>query len=299
MGESCAGKRALVTGASRGLGRAMAQRLASEGAVVAAVARTLRPGDGTYAGSLAETVALIEAAGGRAVAVPFDLGDSALDRTELVGSVEERLGGAVAILVNNAAAARHYDVRFATMTSRLFHETVALNVWAAWDLALAALPAMRAQGSGWILNVSSRAAEPKLGPPFHVPSRVGAQCVYGASKAMLDRPTTGAAAELWEDGIAVNALAPEAAVATENAVTTAGVTAEISEPAETFAEAALALCSGDPKVLTGRVAYSLSLLVELDRPVRTLDGTALVDGWQPGEIDRARLFAGYLAGMRS
>jgi NAD(P)-dependent dehydrogenase (short-subunit alcohol dehydrogenase family) len=287
-----------VTGASRGLGRAIAQRLASEGAVVAAVARTLRPGGGTYAGSLEETVALIEAAGGRAVAVPFDLGDPARDRPELVRSVEERVGGAVDILVNNAAAARHYDVRFTTMTRDLFRDTVEVNVWAAWDLALAVLPAMRAQGSGWILNVSSRAAEPKVGPPFHLPSRVGAQCLYGASKAMLDRLTTGAAAELWDDAVAVNALAPEAAVATENAVSASGVTPEISEPAETFAEAALALCSGDPRTLTGRVAYSLSLLVELDRPVRTLDGAALVEGWQPGEIDRARLFAGYLAGTR-
>ncbi len=50
-----------------------------------------------------------------------------------------------------------------------------------------------------------------------------------------------------------------------------------------------------PEVLTGRITYSFSLLVELDRPVRTLDGNALVPGWQPHEIDRARLRPGYLA----
>jgi len=184
------------------------------------------------------------------------------------------------------------------MNRDLFADTIEVNIWAAWELALAVLPSMRANRSGWILNISSRAAQPKLGPPFHLPSATAGQVLYGASKAMLDRMTTGAAAELWADGIAVNALAPEAAVTTENARTVAGVTAEISEPEETFAEAALALCTGDPAVLTGRVAYSLSLLVELGRAVHTLDGRALLEGWQPDQIDRARLFAGYLDGMQ-
>ena len=124
---------------------------------------------------------------------------------------------------------------------------------------------------------------------------VGAQCLYGSTKAMLDRFTTGAAMELHDDGIAVNALAPEGAVATENAKTVAGVRDDWSEPMETMAEAALALCSGDPRELTGRVATSLSFLVQQQRPVRTLDGQSLVAGWQPGEIDPARLVPSYLS----
>ena len=100
--------------------------------------------------------------------------------------------------------------------------------------------------------------------------------------------------ELHDDGIAVNALAPEAAVMTENASTLVSPPASAIEPMETFVEATLALCTGDPRVLTGRIAYSLSLVVELDRPGRTLDGTALVPGWQPHEIDPARLRPGYL-----
>ena len=93
----------------------------------------------------------------------------------------------------------------------------------------------------------------------------------------------------------MNALAPEGAVATENAKTVAGVRDDWSEPMETMAEAALALCSGDPRELTGRVATSLSFLVQQQRPVRTLDGRSLVAGWQPGEIDPARLVPSYLS----
>ena len=66
------------------------------------------------------------------------------------------------------------------------------------------------------------------------------------------------------------------------------------EPVETFVEAALALVSGDPRTLTGRIAYSLSLVRELMLPVRTLDGRDLVPGWQPDDIDDSRLFPGYL-----
>ena len=93
----------------------------------------------------------------------------------------------------------------------------------------------------------------------------------------------------------MNALAPEGAVATENARTVAGVRADQSEPLETMAEASLALCVGDPAELTGRFASSLSLIVERGLAVHTLDGRHLVPGWQPDEIDRARLVHPYLS----
>jgi NAD(P)-dependent dehydrogenase (short-subunit alcohol dehydrogenase family) len=124
--------------------------------------------------------------------------------------------------------------------------------------------------------------------------QVGAQCLYGSTKAMLDRLTTGAAMELWDHGIAVNALAPAGAVATANATAVAGSHLAGAEPEETMAEAALALCTGDPRVLTGRVTTSLSLLRELDRPVRSLDASTLVEGWQPPDIDPRRCPPSYL-----
>jgi NAD(P)-dependent dehydrogenase (short-subunit alcohol dehydrogenase family) len=288
------GKVTLVTGASRGIGRGIAQRLAAEGARVAVTARTQRAGDGAYAGSLEETVDEIRSAGGHAAAVVADLADVDADRSTIVRAASEELGGPVEILVNNAAAARHFELRFEGMHAAAFREQVEVNVWAAWDLMLAALPGMRELGRGWVLNISSQGAAPKIGPPYRAIPMVGAQCLYGSTKAMLDRLTTGAAMELSDDGIAVNALAPEGAVATENAKTVAGVRDDWSEPMETMAEAALALCSGDPRQLTGRVATSLSFIVAHRRPVHTLDGRELVRGWQPEEIDPARLVRPYL-----
>ena len=99
------------------------------------------------------------------------------------------------------------------MTEEAFRAAIDVNVWGAWDLAARFLPQLRAAGRGWILNISSAQAAPRS--PTKAMSTGGA-CLYGGTKAMLDRVTTGAAMELYEADIAVNALAPEAAVLTEH-----------------------------------------------------------------------------------
>jgi NAD(P)-dependent dehydrogenase (short-subunit alcohol dehydrogenase family) len=289
---------AVVTGASRGIGRAIAQRLASAGASVAVTARTASAGTGSLDGSLDETVALIEAAGGHATSVVIDLADPEGDRGHVIDAAAETFGAPVQVLVNNAAAARNFELGFTAMTAAEFRTQVEVNVWAGWDLARHALPGMREAGAGWILNISSMGAAPKVGPPYAPIAQVGAQCLYGGTKAMLDRLSTGAAMELWPDGIAVNSLAPAGSVLTENMLAVAGAHAAYAEPLETMAEAALALCTGDPRTLTGRVTTSLTLLAELDREVRTLDGRALVAGWQPSDLDPRRLAPCYLAPLR-
>ena len=128
---------------------------------------------------------------------------------------------------------------------------------------------MRERGRGWILNLTSSAAEHPTGPPYGML----ASAMYGSysvSKAALNRLTTITAAETEGQGIAVNTLMPQASVATPvivasghvDALAGGGDASWIFEPLDAMAEAALALCSGDPSVLTGRIAYSLQLLLE-------------------------------------
>ncbi len=156
-----AGRRALVTGASRGIGAAVAQRLAAEGADVAITARTAEQ-HATLAGSLRETAMRLAASGGRVLAITADLSD-AEDRARIVPEARAGLGGSVDILVNNAAAAIYQPMLdFLLKRRRLTFE---VNVHAPMDLAQAALPAMIELGEGWIVNVSSATARP-WEPPF-------------------------------------------------------------------------------------------------------------------------------------
>jgi NAD(P)-dependent dehydrogenase (short-subunit alcohol dehydrogenase family) len=250
------GRVALVTGASRGIGAAIARRLAADGAAVAVSARTTAEGESRFAGTIAGTVADIEAAGGRAIAVRADLSRPE-DRAALVERVEAGLGP-VDVLVNNAAVtwftpvSEFSDKRFALMFE--------VQVTAPFDLARRVLPGMRARGGGAILNISSRAA---IHPPVTRPGRGGT--VYGMCKAAVERFSTGLAAEVHADGIAVNALSPNRVVPTPGTLHH-HLTSEDdpdAEPPEVMAEAALALCRPSDPLLTGRIAYSKDLLSEL------------------------------------
>jgi len=274
MAGECAGRVALVTGASQGgIGTAIAQRLAAEGARVAVAART-REG-------LEEALAAIEAAGSSGAVFTVDLADPEGGRETLVARVEDALGP-VDVLVNNAAAGGYKP--FEEWTLDALRRMQEVNVWAPWLLAQHVLPGMRARGRGAILNISSASAELPAGPPFgtSAPARRGS--AYGGTKAMLNRWTVSLAVETHGQGIAVNALSPQAAARTRALATSSWFPEVYMEPLDTMAEAALALCTGDPSTLTGRIAYSLELLAELGRPVRDVTGTALLDGWQPADL---------------
>ena len=258
MGE-LDGKVALVTGASRGIGAAIARRFAAAGAAVAVSARTVAEGDSRFAGSIAETVAGIEAAGGRAVAIRADLALPA-ERAALVEQTVDRLGP-IDVLVNNAAVTwftpieEFSDKRYALM----FEVQVTTPV----DLSRRVVPGMRERGGGAILNISSRAA---IHPPPDRPGRGGT--VYGMCKAALERFSTGLAAELHADGIRVNALSPNRVVPTAGTIFHHLTTEDDpnAEPTDVMAEAALVLCRPTPpgaQPLTGRVTYSQDLLAEL------------------------------------
>lgn len=269
--RECEGRTALVTGASRGIGAAIAERLASAGATVAVVARSLDSHPPKLPGTLRETVERITARGGRAVAVRGDV-LSADSRVQFFRRCQEEIGP-IDILVNNAALGAYKP--FSAFTADDFTAITEANLRAPFELCQLAAATMRERKRGWILNISSATAELPVGPPFIPWEQLGGHLLYAASKAALNRLTVGLAAELYDEGIAVNALAPVAAVITPG-VEALGVTEWIDEsmrePVEAMAEAALALSACDPRTMTGRIAYSKTLLAELGRPVRTLDG---------------------------
>lgn len=213
--------------------------------------------------------------------LPADLSDQDGGRRDLVTRTEAALGP-VDILVNNAAVGGFAP--FDAVTDAELERAMQVNLWAPWELMKATVPGMRSRGRGWVLNLTTFCAELPPGPPFPTnrPSKAG--FAYGASKAALNRLTVTVASECEGQGVAVNALTPQAAIATPALVAGGWIDDAMYEPLETMAEAALALCTTDPDVLTGRIAYSLQLLIELHRPVRSLDASTLVDGWQPDDL---------------
>jgi NAD(P)-dependent dehydrogenase (short-subunit alcohol dehydrogenase family) len=274
MGNTCAGQVALVTGASKGgTGTVVAMRLAAEGAKVAITARSV---DG-----LAETRDRIESAGGTCLVLPADLSVPDGGRSELVARTEAELGP-IDILVNNAAMGGYAP--FEEVSPAHLERSLQVNLWTPWELMKAVVPGMRERGRGWIVNLTTFSAELPPGPPFPTnrPSKAG--FAYGATKAALNRLTVSVASECEGQGIAVNALSPQAAITTPALVAGGWIDEAMFEPLETMAEAALVLASCDPAVLTGRIAFSLQLLLELQRPVRDLAGESLVEGWQPADL---------------
>jgi citronellol/citronellal dehydrogenase len=252
------GKVAIVTGASRGIGAEIARRFAREGAAVAVAARTTGPGMSPLDGTIGETVEQIRADGGTAVAIRADLSNPE-DRERLVSEAHRQLG-APDILVSNAAVT--YFTPVEDFTARRLRLMFDVQVEGPFQLAQLVIPGMRDKGSGWILNISSSAARHPAVPPA---TRFRGGTVYGMCKAAVERFSTGLAAELYDDNIAVNALSPTRVVPTPGTLfhhlTTSGD--PNSEPPSVMAEAALLLCSGDPKALTGRIAYSQQLIAEL------------------------------------
>jgi NAD(P)-dependent dehydrogenase (short-subunit alcohol dehydrogenase family) len=222
------------------------------------MARTLEPAP-RYSGSLSETVDAVRATGRRAMAIQGDL-SLATDRTRAVADTVETLGP-VDILVNNAAVT--YIEPIETFTEKRFRLMIEVQVRAPFELTQLVLPSMYERGAGWILNISSRAANHPEGPPFDKLMERGF-AVYGLCKAALERFTTGLAAEGYSRGVHSNALAPVDNVATPGAGAHDLVSDFALEDETVMAEAALALVEGD---LTGRIALSQQLLSELGRTV--------------------------------
>jgi 3-oxoacyl-[acyl-carrier protein] reductase len=181
------GRTALVTGASRGIGAAIAAALAEAGAAVAVNYR--ERGDDADA-----VVAKIRNSGGRAITVAADVSQAAAVAA-MVKHVAAELGP-IDILINNAGMAivRGID----DLTESEFDQTIAVNLKSAFLCTQAVLPAMRANKWGRVVNISSGAARGAGAIGVH----------YNASKAGMEGLTRGYAARLVKEGITVNAVAP-------------------------------------------------------------------------------------------
>jgi NAD(P)-dependent dehydrogenase (short-subunit alcohol dehydrogenase family) len=183
------GRVALITGASRGIGRAIARGYASEGAAVAVTARG--------AAELQSLVDQVQQAGGRALAIPADLEDAAVP-AQIIRQVLEFMG-TIDILVNNAgiggSAGPSPVVDF---DDALWHKTLALNLTAPYLLTKAVLPVLLAKKWGRIINIAS--INGKI-PSIHA-------VAYTASKHGLLGLTRTVALEVARDGITVNAICP-------------------------------------------------------------------------------------------
>lgn len=260
MGEM-SGKVALVTGASRGIGAAIAARFAGAGASVAVTARTVHEGDHRFVGSLDTLVERIRSEGATVLAIPADLSVAA-DRARVVAEATDQLGP-IDVLVNNAAITYYGLVEsFSEKRFRLMFE---VQVRAPFELAQLVLGGMRERKRGWIVNVSSASSHHPQGPPFDEP-RGGGATVYGMCKAALERFTTGLASEVYNDGIAVNVVSPSGLVLTPGVLyhrLDQFTPPERYEAAEVTAEAVYVLANGDPATLTGKVTYARQLLDEV------------------------------------
>lgn len=180
------GQTAIVTGASRGIGKAIALQLAACGATVAGVARSLD--------ALAGTIAAIESAGGKAEGYAASVADSA-DAARVVEAVEAKHGG-IQILVNNAGVTR--DGLVLRMEDDQWKEVIDVNLSGAFYFCRAAGAVMMRKRYGRIINISSVSGI--RGNP--------GQANYSASKAGLIGFTQTIARELAPRGITVNAVAP-------------------------------------------------------------------------------------------
>ncbi len=259
-----AGRVAVVTGASRGIGEYIAKRFAMAGAKVVVSARTLEAADHYLPGTINATAAAINAAGGEAIAVQADLALAA-DRKNLIATAQAQLGP-IDILVNNAAIT--YFIPTAEFPQKRYDLMHEVQVWAPLHLAQLVLPDMRERGQGWILNVSSGAAQ----HPNKTDEGRGST-VYGMCKAALERFTTGLAQELYDEGIGVNVISP-------GLVATPGVmhhklindgNRDQLTPVEHMAEACLHLVHGNAQTLTGRIDTADDLVKEFSLSPMEID----------------------------
>ncbi len=236
------GRVAIVTGASRGLGKAMALGLAREGATVVVAARTESEIEG-LPGTIHGTAREIAALGVSSLAVKCDV--TREDQIDAMVSRVTKEFGTVDVLVNNAGIA--FPAPAWELPLKRWELVLRVNVTGSFLCTRAVLPFMMEQKRGSIINLSSVQAQAR----GSVPSGLA----YGVSKAALERMTYGLATELGKFNIAVNCLKPKGAVDTEG-MRFLNPSADWSrwEKPDKMVKAAVFLAAQDARGVTGTVA---------------------------------------------
>jgi NAD(P)-dependent dehydrogenase (short-subunit alcohol dehydrogenase family) len=238
--QPLSGQVAVVTGASRGIGRAIAVEFARAGADVVVSARSSESKPSKLPGTIEETAREVEAAGRRAIAVPTDVTDEAQVQAMARRTLDEF--GRVDILVNNAGVAAHGT--FLEMPLRRWDLVMNVNLRGALLCTKAFLPQMVDQRWGHIINISSFLA--RMSGAGRMP--------YAVSKAALEKFTQGLALELAEYSVAANAITIARSISSEGYVFMRPEADHTRwDPPEIMGPPVVWLASRDPKLFTGRV----------------------------------------------
>ncbi|MEX2256387.1 MAG: SDR family oxidoreductase [Acidimicrobiia bacterium] len=237
----------MVTGASRGIGAALAFGLAEAGAKVTCAARSHTTSETGLPGTVQAVAERIRAAGGAALPIRCDIGNEA-DLRAMVDATVAEFGG-VDVLMNNAMASTR--ATFVDSTPEQWDESMLINVRSLFVSAKAVLASMTERGGGSIINMSSGAADP------HITGMPPGYLTYSVAKAALERFSTALAGELAEANIAVNALRP-GAVKTEQSVHELGEDFDWTGwgPPEAVVPAVVHLAAQRADGVTGRILES-------------------------------------------
>lgn len=251
------GRVAIVTGASRGIGRNMALALADAGAAVVIAARSTEENP-RLPGTIHSVAARIAAAGGTALALPCDV-TSEDSVAAAVAATLERFGR-IDCLINNAGVMSL--ARTEQTPLKRWDLVLRVNLTGTFLFTKAVLPVLRARQSGSLVAITTN------GVLMTDAARSGGSNPYWVSKAAVERLYAGLASELAPDGIAVNCLAPSGVVLTEGWQLASGgatIPEEYVEAPELMGEAAVLLAAQDARGITGRVLYSRELLAGVTR----------------------------------
>jgi citronellol/citronellal dehydrogenase len=232
-------KTLFITGASRGIGKAIALRAARDGAKTVIAAKTAEP-DPRLPGTIHTAAAEIEAAGGQALALVVDVRNEA-QVNEAVRLAEERFGG-IDILVNNASAIYPFGILETPL--KRYDLMMDINVRGSFVCTQACLPHLLRAANPHILSLS---------PPLNLnPYWLGRHPAYTVSKYGVTLLALGTAAEFHSRGVAANALWPRTLIATSALSIAAHDRADRARTPEIMAEAAYWILSQDSRSVTGR-----------------------------------------------